>query len=331
MNSIELFLGDDEHRRGRALRKRQAEWEAEVDPLDVEVFDLRVPEHVARAITAVRIGPLLSAARVVVWRGLEVALAADGPRQAQLEAAIPAAHRDVVLLAEGHTPPTKVKGKLQTLLVTACRPLEKALRDAPRQCFNLPAPWDRKGQVELVLAVAAEEGVVLGRDKAEALLDQVGADSARLQSEMVKLAALAAAGQPLTAGTLRRAVHGDKADLAALHRAVVAGDGPRAMVLADQAVAAGIKAGECASVLQREAMATLLVKCTTANDDTMVAGWLGCSPGMLYHRRREWAGMSRKRCEAAMEAALALAEVVTSNRPITVRQLLLRYALTAGI
>ena len=309
------------------------EWEAEVDPLDVEVFDLRVPEQVARAITAVRIGPLLSAARVVVWRGLEVALAADGQRQAQLEAAIPAAHHDVVLLAEGHTPPTKVKGKLQTLLVTACRPLEKALRDAPRQCFNVPAPWDRKAQVELVKEIAAEEGLpyLCGDGPAEALLDQVGADSARLQSEMVKLAALAAAGQPLTKGTLRRAVHGDKADLAALHRAVVAGDGPRAMVLADQAVAAGIKAGECASVLQREAMATLLVKCTTASDDTMVAGWLGCSPGMLYHRRREWAGMSRKRCEAAMEAALAMAEVVTSNRPITVRQLLLRYALTAGV
>jgi DNA polymerase-3 subunit delta len=327
---LELFLGDDAFRRRRAMEERLGAWEAEVDPMDVEVFDLSDPAQLPRGITAVRIGPLLSETRVVVWRNFEVVLQPKDSVLAQLEAAIPAADSAVVLLAEGHTPAARNKKKDLLPLLTTCRPLQRRLERAEQQRFDLPPPWDRAGQLEVVRVLADDAGVELAADKREELLDRVGADSARLYGELVKLAELAAAGRPITSGTLRQAVHSDKADLAALHLAVLKGDSRRALALVEQVVAAGMKAAECASLLQREAMATLLVSRTTAADDGMVAGWLGCSPGVLYHRRREWARLSRKRCEATMEMALSLAVAVTQNRPLTTRQLLQRYALSCA-
>lgn len=327
---LELFLGDDAFRRQAALADRLEALAAEVDPIDLEVFDLSDPAQLARGITAVRIGPLLGDVRVVVWHGLDLLLQPKAKVLAQLEAAIPEADASVVVLAEGHTPSVKNKKGDVLPLLTNCRPLQRRLEGAETQRFDLPAPWDRKGQLALVKTLAADAEVELPADKREELLDRVGFDSARLHRELLKLGKLVAGGQAITSGTLRRAVHSDKADLAALHLAVIQGNGRRALELAEQVVAAGLKAAECAALLQREALATLLVSRTTADSDGTVAGWLGCSPGVLYHRRREWSRLRRQRCEAAMEKALELAEAITSGRPLTTRQLLQQYALSCA-
>jgi len=324
---VELFLGSDGFRRGQALAARVADWLPEVDPIDFEEFDLRSPAQVGQAVTALRIGPLLGPARLVVWKGLEVLLKASGPLLGQLEEALPAAHPDLVLLAEGET---KSTGKKAAGMVAGCRPMQLLVEGATTKTFDRPAPWDRPGQVDVVLELAAQAGLAVGRDRADELVDRLGTDSARLWMELQKLAVLEAQGQPITSGLIRRATQGDHADLGALHRAVVRGEGRKALALAEQVVAAGTKPAECVMALQREALATMLVAHTSGKDNEVVADWLRCSPGMLFHRRKEWAGIKKARAAEALAVVLQLAEVVEGGRPLSVRQLLQRYCVAAG-
>ena len=60
--------------------------------------------------------------------------------------------------------------------------------EAREQSFQLPAVWDRAGQVELVQRTARELGLQLEPTAAEALSEAIGSDSARLASELEKLA-----------------------------------------------------------------------------------------------------------------------------------------------
>ncbi|MGC6482894.1 MAG: DNA polymerase III subunit delta [Synechococcus sp.] len=65
---------------------------------------------------------------------------------------------------------------------------------AAEQSFQLPAIWDGTGQRRLVQRTASDLNLELDPDAIDALIDAIGNDSARLSSELQKLALHAASG-----------------------------------------------------------------------------------------------------------------------------------------
>jgi DNA polymerase-3 subunit delta len=92
-----------------------------------------------------------------------------------------------------------IPGNCHLLLVNAGKPdarlrttkaLQKLVKagEAKEQSFQLPAIWDGAGQIALVQRTARELGLALEHAAAEALSEAIGSDSARLASELEKLA-----------------------------------------------------------------------------------------------------------------------------------------------
>lgn len=328
---VELFLGSDAFRRGRALEQRRLEWADQINLLDQEVFDLSDSTQLAAAITAIRIGPLLSPARLVVWRNAEALLKVKLRLQGELEEALAGRADDLILLMECRTSPGK-KGARPTV-VSTCRQLQELLIFAMGEAVVLdaPAPWDEPGKVAMVREMASEIGLDLSADHAAAVVEMVGSDSARAATEVRKIQALAATGSSITTGTLRRAIDADHVDLAALHRAVLDGDGRRALRLADQVERTGMKAGQVVAQLQQLALQSTLISNTTGNENQTVAHWLRTSPGAIYFRRKEHpkGSQSKRRSRAALEASTTLAIAIGKGQPLRTPEVLRRYVAAA--
>ena len=81
--------------------------------------------------------------------------------------------------------PAKPDGRLRTT-----KALQKRIKQGldHEQAFPLPAVWDGAGQRQLVQRTAEALGSGARRDAVDALVDAVGTDSARLESELRKLA-----------------------------------------------------------------------------------------------------------------------------------------------
>ena len=80
--------------------------------------------------------------------------------------------------------PAKPDGRLRTT-----KALQKRIKAklAAEQSFQLPAVWDGAGQRQLVQRTAEALGLRLEPDAIDALVDAIGTDSARLESELRKL------------------------------------------------------------------------------------------------------------------------------------------------
>lgn len=323
---LELFLGSDTHRRGHALAQRRLEWSDEIDPIDIEVFDLSDPTQIPLAITAIRIGPLFSPARLVVWRHAEPLLKAKPQRQGELEEAIAGAADDLILLAEFKTSAAKGKDKKPPALITASKRFQQLLRGAgATTVFDAPAPWDNAAAIAMVREMAQAIDLKLSSDHSGTLLEMVGTDSARIQAELTKLKALTNAGTAITTATMRRSIDGDHADLAALHTAVLNGDSTKALAMVRQLEVSGIKTWQTISKLQTLALQTLLLsQCT---DNAAVAQWLRTSPGAIYFRRKELPRRPGVKAQATalLAEATTLATLVGEGAPLQPGDALKRY------
>ena len=78
----------------------------------------------------------------------------------------------------------KPDGRLRTT-----KALQKRIKNGldQEQSFLLPAAWDGNGQRQLVQRTAEALGLKVAPDAIDALVDAIGADSARLESELRKL------------------------------------------------------------------------------------------------------------------------------------------------
>jgi DNA polymerase-3 subunit delta len=187
---IHLYWGDDEAARQRAVDELVA---AQVDPawasINLSRLDGNDPAQAARALEEARTPPFGSGGRVVVLQRSPFAGPCPADLAARLEAGlelIPAACH-LVLVSTG-----KPDARLR---------LTKALRKAAEErSFPLPAVWDGAGQLELVQRTARELGLRLEPEAAEALADAIGSDSARLASELGKLALYVGAAAPAAEG-----------------------------------------------------------------------------------------------------------------------------------
>ena len=203
---VELFLGSDAFRRGRALEQRRLEWADQINLLDQEVFDLSDSTQLAAAITAIRIGPLLSPARLVVWRNAEALLKVKLRLQGELEEALAGRADDLILLMECRTSPGK-KGARPTVVPPVVSPGAADLRDGRGGGAGRPRPGTSQGRWRWC-GRWPRDRFDLSADHAAAA--EMVASTARAATEVRKIQAR----RPLVLDHHRHAAAGDRCRLA---------------------------------------------------------------------------------------------------------------------
>jgi DNA polymerase III subunit delta len=232
---IHLLWGDDEAARSRAVETLVAE---RTDPswqsINLARLDGNDAAQASQALEEARTPPFGGGDRVVVLQRSSFCNQCPAELAEQLEAALPLvpANCHLVLVSSG-----KPDARLRT--TKALQKLVKA-GDAREQSFQLPAVWDGAGQIELVQRTARELGLQLEPAAAEALSDAIGSDSARLASELEKLALYVGAQPgtktpqpPITAAAVEALVGSHATNALQVGDALLAGQPAEAVALVD--------------------------------------------------------------------------------------------------
>ena len=238
---IHLYWGDDEAARSRAVEALIAD---RTDPawqsINLSRLDGGDAAQAAQALEEARTPPFGGGDRVVVLQRSPFCSQCPAELGQQLESSLELIPDNCHLLLVS---PGKPDARLRT--TKALQKLVKA-GAAFERSFALPAIWDGAGQVELVQRTAAELGLRLEPAAAEALSDAIGSDSARLASELEKLALYVgatpggAAGQqpPITAAAVDALVGSHAANALQVGDALLAGQPAEAIALVDTLLAA---------------------------------------------------------------------------------------------
>ncbi|MFM8260537.1 MAG: DNA polymerase III subunit delta [Vulcanococcus sp.] len=234
---IHLYWGDDEAARNRAVEALIAE---RIDPswqsINLSRLDGSDAGQAAQALEEARTPPFGGGDRVVLLQRSPFCSQCPAELAQQLEASLELIPESCHLLLVS---PGKPDARLRT--TKALQKLVKA-GDASERSFALPAVWDGAGQVELVQRTAAELGLRLEPAAAEALSEAIGSDSARLASELEKLALYgggSGGGQPLiTAAAVEALVGSHAANALQVGDALLAGQPAAAIALVDALLAA---------------------------------------------------------------------------------------------
>jgi DNA polymerase-3 subunit delta len=232
---IHLLWGDDEAARSRAVEALVAE---RTDPawqsINLARLDGNEATQASQALEEARTPPFGGGDRVVVLQRSPFCNQCPAELAEQLEAALPLipANCHLVLVNSG-----KPDARLRT--TKALQKLVKA-GEAREQSFQLPAVWDGAGQVELVQRTARELGLQLEPTAAEALSEAIGSDSARLASELEKLALYVGAEPgrktpqpPITAAAVEALVGSHATNALQVGDALLAGQPAEAVALVD--------------------------------------------------------------------------------------------------
>ncbi|MCP9792476.1 DNA polymerase III subunit delta [Vulcanococcus limneticus Candia 3F8] len=180
---IHLYWGDDEAARNRAV---EALIEQVTDPawqsINLTRLDGTDPAQAAQALEEARTAPFGGGDRVVLLQRSPFCHQCPAELAERLEASLELVPEGCHLLLVS---PNKPDARLRTT-----KALQKLVKggQATEHSFSLPAVWDGAGQVELVARTARELGLALEPAAAEALAEAIGSDSARLASELEKLA-----------------------------------------------------------------------------------------------------------------------------------------------
>jgi DNA polymerase-3 subunit delta len=224
---IHLLWGDDEAARTRAVdtlinQLTDPAWQS----INLSRLDGSDTNQAAQALEEARTPPFGGGDRVVVLQRSPFCNQCPAELAEQLEATLPL-----------------IPGNCHLLLVNAGKPdarlrTTKALQrlvkagEAKEQSFQLPAIWDGAGQIELVQRTARELGLTLEHAAAEALSEAIGSDSARLASELEKLA-LYVGAQPITAAAVEALVGSHATNALQVGDALLAGKPAEAVALVD--------------------------------------------------------------------------------------------------
>jgi DNA polymerase-3 subunit delta len=232
---IHLLWGDDEAARSRAVETLVAE---RTDPswqsINFARLDGNDAAQASQALEEARTPPFGGGDRVVVLQRSPFCNQCPAELAEQLEATLPLVpvNCHLVLVSSG-----KPDARLRT--TKALQKLVKA-GEAREQSFQLPAVWDGAGQIELVQRTARELGLQLEPAAAEALSDAIGSDSARLASELEKLALYMGAQPgtktpqpPITAAAVEALVGSHATNALQVGDALLAGQPAEAVALVD--------------------------------------------------------------------------------------------------
>jgi DNA polymerase-3 subunit delta len=211
-----LVWGDDHAKidAWRARVRRRAEEEGGPGALEQHDASVSGPEDVAAALGTLS---LLGGARYVLVDGVEGwKPAALDPLERGLAAMPPA----TTLVLVG-------RGKVAPALAAAVEAAGGEVRG-----YEAPKPWKMP---QWVAERAREEGLHLDADAAKALVSVVGTGQQRLAREVEKLAVAAHPSTQLSAEEVRRLATGEAPPQAYdLADALVAGDGPAALAIAEE-------------------------------------------------------------------------------------------------
>ena len=302
---IHLFWGDDEAARSRAVETLIA---ARTDPawqsINLSRLDGSDPAQAAQALAEARTPPFGGGDRVVLLQRSPFCSQCPAELGQQLEACLELIPDSCHLLLVS-------SGKPDARLRTT-KALQKLVKAgvAFEQSFALPAIWDGAGQVELVQRTAAELGLRLEPAAAEALSDAIGSDSARLASELDKLALYvgatpgggtnAAASQPLiTAAAVHALVGSQAANALQVGDALLAGQPAEAIALVEALLAANEPALRIVATLSGQIRGWLWVSLLDRQGEQDVnaiakAAGIG-NPKRIYVMRKQIRGRSPSR------------------------------------
>lgn len=286
---IHLFWGDDEAARGRAV---EALIEQHTDPawqsINLSRLDGSDPAQASQALAEARTPPFGAGDRVVVLQRSPFCNQCPAELADQLEAALP-------LIAEGcHlvlVNPAKPDARLRS--TKRLQGLTKAGQMQERS-FVLPAVWDGGGQLELVQRTAADLNLQLDRAAAEALCEAIGSDSARLASELEKLALYVGPGQPINGAAVAALVGSQAANALQVGDALLAGQPAQAVALVDALLAANEPALRIVATLCGQIRGWLWVSLLDQQGETDVnaiakAAGIG-NPKRIYVMRKQIRG-----------------------------------------
>jgi DNA polymerase-3 subunit delta len=307
---IHLLWGDDEAARTRAVDNLVSE---RTDPawqsINLARLDGNDSTQASQALEEARTPPFGGGDRVVVLQRSPFCNQCPAELAEQLEAALPLipASCHLVLVSSG-----KPDARLRT--TKALQKLVKA-GEAREQSFQLPAVWDGAGQIELVQRTARELGLQLEPSAAEALSEAIGSDSARLASELEKLALYVGAEPgrktpqpPITAAAVEALVGSHATNALQVGDALLAGKPAEAVALVDALLVANEPALRIVATLCGQIRGWLWVSLLDQqgeNDVNAIAKAAGIgNPKRIYVMRKQIRGSKPARFLALLRQLL---------------------------
>lgn len=306
---VHLYWGDDEAARHRAV-------EGLVDQLvdqawaslNLSRLDGNDPQQAAQALEDARSAPFVGGARVVILQRSPFCQACPADLAGRLEQSLPlipdAVH--LVLVSTG-----KPDARLRTT---------KALRRiAEERSFTLPAVWDGAGQSELVERTAAEMGVRLEPEAAQALAEAIGSDSTRLSSELGKLSLYAGGEAPIGIEAVRALVDGHTTSSLAVGESLLAGRAAEAIARVDTLLEANEPALRIVASLSSQIRGWLwvaLLEKQGETDVTVIARAAGIgNPRRIYVMRKQIRGTSSGRLLSLLSRLLEVEAALKRGTP----------------
>jgi DNA polymerase-3 subunit delta len=307
---IHLLWGDDEAARSRAVdtlirQLTDPAWQS----INLSRLDGNDASQAAQALEEARTPPFGGGDRVVVLQRSPFCNQCPAELAEQLEATLPLIPSNCHLLLVNAGKPD---ARLRT--TKALQKLVKA-GEAKEQSFQLPAIWDGAGQIALVQRTARELGLTLEHAAAEALSEAIGSDSARLASELEKLALYVGAEQgrktpqlPITAAAVEALVGSHATNALQVGDALLAGKPAEAVALVDALLVANEPALRIVATLCGQIRGWLWVSLLDQqgeNDVNAIAKAAGIgNPKRIYVMRKQIRGRKPARFLALLRQLL---------------------------
>ncbi len=294
---IQLLWGDDSAALDRAV---QSLIEEEVDPswasVNISRLDGSESGQARQALEEARTPPFGAGSRLVLLQRSPFCNACPSDLADRFEAALDGIPESTQLLLCN---PSKPDGRLRTT-----KALMKRIKagEACERSFKLPAVWDGAGQRQLVERTAEELELKLEPAAADALIDAIGNDSARLTMELQKLALHAeSSGETrISASSVESLIEGLSTNALQVGDALLAGDAGQAIALLDALNDAGEPALRIVATLTgqiRGWLWVLLLEQQGERDVGVIAKAAGIgNPKRIYVMRKQLQGRSPQRC-----------------------------------
>ena len=288
---IHLIWGDDAAARDRAI---DALIKTLVDPawssINLSRLDGAEAGQAAQALEEARTPPFASGSRVVLLQRSPFCNACPTELADRFEASLELLADDAHLVLVN---PAKPDGRLRTT-----KALQKRIKQGldHEQRFQLPAVWDGAGQRQLVERTADALGLQLERDAIDPLVEAIGNDSARLESELRKLSLRATT---INAALVEELVGGLATNALQVGDALLEGNAGEAIARWDALIDAGEPALRIVATLTGQIRGWLwvsLLEQQGERDVAVIAKAAGIgNPKRIYVMRKQLQGRPAKR------------------------------------
>ena len=288
---IHLLWGDDAAARDRAINSLI---DRLVDPswssLNLSRLDGNETEQAIQALEEARTPPFAAGERLVLLQRSPFCNGCPSELADRFEAALELIPETCHLVLVN---PSKPDRRLRTT-----KTLQKRIKAGQdhEQSFPLPTAWDGSGQRQLVQRTAEALGLSVESDAVDALVEAIGTDSARLESELRKLSLRSTS---ITAALVTELVGGRSTNALAVGDALLEGNPGEAIARWDALIDAGEPALRIVATLTGQIRGWLwvsLLEQQGERDVTVIAKAAGIgNPKRIYVMRKQLQGRPPKR------------------------------------